>query len=311
MHLFTISLKPMPRQQLDGLYAELNQRLQASAQAGKQITMKREHASQDREYWICEATGEAFTLTGDGPPVYEQASQVLAHYVLRVEEQHLIRSFIQRDFDYYDLKEVEEIMDYCSQIMDEPEELLDVSGSTAQRVKWQNKIADAFYAYLCEHTMLHMEGFVRFRLRFYWNDLKEIVEYAVDEYMMDKQYHEFITLLKYFVCVQEAKVPSVHLVHKGEYEFQLFGEDGKPMETSAVESFVIETVDQDVNYEDMIVSTLITVSPRMIYLHTKEPGMQVIKTIRQIFEDRVVLCTYCPLCISLLQGGTSSSLHHP
>ncbi|MDT9724708.1 sporulation protein [Xylanibacillus composti] len=311
MHLFTISLKLDPQQHTDPFYAQLSQRMQSIAQLGKHIAIKREYASSDRECWTCEVSGEAFALTEDGPAVYAQASEVLAAYVLRYEELHLIRSIIQHDFDYYEEQEVEQIIQYCYQIMDEPEELLDVSGSASQRVKWHGKIAEAFHQYLTEHTMLNMEGFVRFRLKFYWTELREIVEYAIDEYMMDKQYHEFITLLKYFVCVQEAKVPAVHLVHKGEYEFQLFDEDGKPMEPSAVESFVIETVDQDVNFEDMIVSTLITVSPRMIYLHTKEPGMQVIKTIRQIFEDRVVLCTYCPVCRSLLHGGTSSTLRHP
>ncbi|GEM_PF-474326 len=311
LQLLTLSLTRDHEPYTNSLYKELHQRLLAMAQPGKSLIMKREYAREDTELWVCEAGGEAYSLIEDGPRVYAHISELLAQYVLQCREQHFIRTIIQRDFDYYDEHEVEQIIQYCYQMMDEPEELMDISGSVSQRVKWQDKITEAFHTYLSENAILHMEGFLRFRLRFYWNELKEIVEYAVDEYMMDKQYHEFILLLKYFVCVQEAKVPSVHLVHKGEYEFQLFDEHGKQMETSAVETFVIETVEQDVNYEDMIVSTLITVSPQMIYLHTKEPGMQVIKTIRQIFEDRVVLCSYCPICTTMLHSDTVSFTRHP
>ena len=54
-----------------------------------------------------------------------------------------------------------------------------------------------------------------FRLQSYEQELREMAEYAVDEFMLDQQYEEFVSLLKYFVYFQEPKMPLVHVIHKG------------------------------------------------------------------------------------------------
>ena len=141
---------------------------------------------------------------------------------------------------------------------------------------------------------------VRFRLLRYTEHLRGIVEYAIDEYTADKQYEEFISLLKYFVYIQEAKIPAAHLIHRGAHQFDLLNEKMEPIETKQLDQFVVEMIDKEINYEDMIVSTLITVSPQHVYIHTRNPDMQVIRTIQQIFEDRAAVCTSCPLCRPLL-----------
>ena len=54
--------------------------------------------------------------------------------------------------------------------------------------------------------------------------------FAVDEYVMDQQYQEFISLLKYFVRMQEVKLPIVHVLHKGGSEFALYDEQFRVLE---------------------------------------------------------------------------------
>jgi putative sporulation protein YtxC len=118
---------------------------------------------------------------------------------------------------------------------------------------------------------------------------------------MDKQYQEFISLLQYFVYIQDAKIPSAHLMHQGGHQFILLNDQFKPIETTQLDTwFTIEMLDKEVNFEDMIVSTLITVAPQQIYIHTREPEAQIIKTIMQIFEGRFSICDYCRQCVLLL-----------
>jgi hypothetical protein len=50
-----------------------------------------------------------------------------------------------------------------------------------------------------------LDGFLSFRLKEYRGRLAEVVDKAVDEYMMDMEYKEFIRVLRYFVDVQEAQ----------------------------------------------------------------------------------------------------------
>ena len=145
-----------------------------------------------------------------------------------------------------------------------------------------------------------MSGFVRFRLQQYRGELQEIVEYAIDEFLMEKQYQEFISLLQYFVYIQDAEIPFAHLMHKRNHEFSLFDEQMRPIQAEEVMDFSIDMIGKDANFEDLIVSTLISVAPEKIYIHTREPDLPVIRTIQQIFEDRTMLCLSCSTCSPVL-----------
>ncbi|MNR22529.1 YtxC-like family protein [compost metagenome] len=52
-------------------------------------------------------------------------------------------------------------------------------------------------------------------------------------------------------------------------------------------------LESEMNMEDMIVSTLITVSPEQIVIHTRYPDQPIMRTLETIFEHRVKLCTDC------------------
>ncbi|MOA34458.1 YtxC-like family protein [compost metagenome] len=115
--------------------------------------------------------------------------------------------------------------------------------------------------------------------------------------MLDKQYQEFISLLKYFVCLQDTKVAMVHLLHKGGHDFMLYDESFKPLNPNPPsDKLVAEMLETEMNIEDMVISSLISVSPRHITVHTRQPDMQVIRTIETIFDQRVSVCESCASC---------------
>ncbi len=271
-----------------------------------------------------------FKLAQHGKPVWEAASRLCAEFALE-QELRLLRGIIMREYQYKTAAELEAIEAYALQLLNMQHEhphseqaipandtdTADMLAFTAaepakEAAARRHKLAhQAFLEYLEENTYLILDGFVRFRLHAYMNELREVAEYAVDEYMMDQQYQEFISLLKYFVYIQEAKIPVAHLVHQGDREFVLLNEQLKPIETEQLDQFVVELIDKDVNYEDLIVSTLITVSPQKVYIHTRHPDMQVIRTIQQIFEERAQLCTYCGFCKPLLGDRATIDLLTP
>ena len=49
---------------------------------------------------------------------------------------------------------------------------------------------------------------------------------------MDRQYQEFISLLQYFVYIQEAKIPAAHLIHKGGHEFVILNDRMEPIDAN-------------------------------------------------------------------------------
>ncbi|MFD2613674.1 putative sporulation protein YtxC [Paenibacillus gansuensis] len=243
--------------------------------------------------------------TQHGERMSRLASRAVASFILDGYEEKLIRKIIVKENAYKARDEIAKIEHYTLHILNEDGE--EGQGGPA-RNRRRKQIADSLHAYLEHHQDLNIDGFVFFRLQAYVEELREVVEYAIDEYLMEKQYQEFIALLKYFVYIQDAKIPVAHLMHKGENDFVLLNEALEPIETRQVETFVVEMIDKDINYEDMIVSTLITVSPHKVFIHTREPEMQVIKTIKQIFDDRASLCTLCSSCIPHLGGPRQDQL---
>ncbi|AEI45280.1 putative sporulation protein YtxC [Paenibacillus mucilaginosus] len=242
----------------------------------------------------------AFQLHIDGDVLLAEAAQVLADYVLREEELPLLRSMIRQEYGYKREEDVSQILSYCDRMLGTEAHRTGPNDYAKAYARRREIIAEELREFLQEQTLLNLDGFLRFRLQTYREELREIVEYAVDEFVMDQQYREFISLLQYFVYIQEAKVPIVHLIHKGGADFLLMNERMELIETEENETVVTaQMLEKDMNFEDMIVSTLITVSPGKIFIHTREPDVQVIHTIRQIFENRVELCGYCRMCHSL------------
>jgi putative sporulation protein YtxC len=236
-------------------------------------------------------------------------ARAIADYIIAQKELGLLRSLIYNEFSYQNELEINKIIRYCNQMLNNEDDSLYVAdhGKNRRALTISNEIKQFFK----KNNNLNLEGFLHFRLKEYKEELREVVEYAVDEFIMDKQYQEFIALLKYFVFIQEAKIPVVHLMHKGGHEFVLFNEQMTPMDMKATEdSFKIEILDQEFNFEDLVVSTLISIAPQEIHIHTREPEVQVIQTIMQIFENRVQICEYCRQCKPILGERMIQNQHY-
>ncbi|WP_438446597.1 sporulation protein YtxC [Gorillibacterium sp. sgz5001074] len=230
----------------------------------------------------------------------ESVSGVLADYLLEHAEDFLLTGMIRRGGQYKE-EETADVLGYCKQIMSEEDSMRDPTAEQHGRTRRKKLLTQDLLQCVQQEPILNVDGFLRFRLAKYGGELKDIIEYAKDEYLMDQQYKEFIALLKYFVYIQDAKIPEAHLLHKGGHEFLLLNEQLKPIETDQLDTtFKVEFLDKDYSFEDLIVSTLITIAPEKIYIHTREPGVAVIKTISQIFEGRSEICDYCGVCGSIL-----------
>lgn len=245
----------------------------------------------------CSGVLPGFQLKEWGNEVLRHTADVLSAFLMDHVETKLLREVISGPYHYEEPHDVQAIEKYCAQLLNQSEE---AEGMPKPRIRRQEKVAQIILAFLEENNELNLQGLIRFRLTDYRDELREVVEYAIDEYIMDQQYQEFISLLKYFVYIQDAKIPVAHLMHHGGHDFTLLNEKMAPIDTKDFDSFSVEMLDREINFEDMIVSTLISVSPQNIFIHTRDPEEQVVKTIMQIFEDRARICTSCKGCHTVL-----------
>lgn len=172
-------------------------------------------------------------------------------------------------------------------------------GNIYKAVRRKNQIITSLLEYLNLNNEVVLEGFLRFRLKEFCDELSTFVDRAVDSYMVDREYDEFVALLRYFVEIQEPKMPLVHVVIRSNGLYRILDERKEVVETEYLEGFVVDLVQHQVDYEDLLLSALITLAPREIIIHL-DPDSKVARTVSRVFEGQTALCQErpagCPLC---------------
>lgn len=258
-------------------------------------------------------------VDGGGDARSSQMDALLRHYVASalsdviVEkwERDLIRKIIRGSYSYFSRDEQDLIADYTGRT-------LRGNGDShhGYAVNRKSQILHRLRDYLDTADELVLEGFVNFRLRDYIEELEDAVDRAVDEFLMEREYREFIRLLRHFVEIQEPRIAHVHVLLGPEGSFRLVDDDGGAIRSEALEEFVVEMVENEVNYEDLLISALITLAPRSLTVHrTGRPAGrdEAWETILGVFGDRTVECKGCAICSPSRAGScepSQASLHH-
>ncbi|WP_249175406.1 putative sporulation protein YtxC, partial [Clostridium tyrobutyricum] len=76
----------------------------------------------------------------------------------------------------------------------------------------KNNILEEIIDCMRESNNINIEGFISFRMKNTLSDLKNIIDKVVEKYMVEKEYDDFIKLLKYFVEIQESKIEYMDIV---------------------------------------------------------------------------------------------------
>lgn len=218
-------------------------------------------------------------------------AEMLAEHILDREEQNLIRKIINRNYYYFSEQERGDIYNHALKLLDGE------GAGDFDRPARRARLVTGLQEYLDAHHELVLDGFMAFRLKAYRERLAGIVDRAVDEHMMDKEYKEFIRVLRYFVDVQEAQINEVHIIFGAGDTFKLRDAGGGKIHNQYLEALMIRG--EDINYEDLLISALITIAPQTVIMHFASaagPASPVVETVQNVFAGRVTFCHGCKLC---------------
>lgn len=162
--------------------------------------------------------------------------------------------------------------------------------------RWLYALIQHLDTYLSEENCLALDGYLYFRFPEYRSWIEKKIGEVIDEYVLEKEYREFIQLLRYFIAVQPAKYALIHVVHREKNQFQLFREDGFPLQYNEMDQSLQEMSELRFSHEDLMMSALLSTAPERIIVHTKFPEKNVIQTLLQIFAERITLCSGCQTC---------------
>lgn len=156
----------------------------------------------------------------------------------------------------------------------------------------KNSITRKILQCVNENALINIEGFVTFRIKEMENDFQAIVDKAVEKYMIDKEYDEFINLLKYFVDIQESKIDEINISSNINGEYIIKDKNGNDISEELRKGIKNTKYDNKDNQEDIIISGLITLAPRSIIIHNIDgfKKRELIDTISNVFEDKVKVC---------------------
>ena len=216
-------------------------------------------------------------------------SEVLSKHILDVYERKLLKTMINRCYYYFNKDEKEIIYNNAISLEEEYNKELN-NYKINELVKNLNEL-------FCETQGINLKGFLFFRNKNYLKCLREIADRAVDEYLMEREYNDFIRLLKYFVDLQTPKIDTINIIVKDE-TYRLLDGDLKELDSKFIESSIQESLEADMSEDDILISFLLTMVPVKINIHLSERSVnrEIIDTIINVFGDRVKICYGCALC---------------
>jgi len=223
-------------------------------------------------------------------------ANALADYIIRKYEDKIVEKIINTNYCYFNSVEKKEILTKAYKIIrNEDKNFL----NSLFQIRRRNIIIKKLLEYFEASDTMVLDGFVNFRLKDYRKDLEELVDKAVDEFLMEREYKEFIRLLRYFVEIQEPRFSVIHVLNTFDNKYILMDEKKQEITNECIRDFISEVSEGEINFDDLLVSSLITHAPRKIVIHCSEQfkNKELLETIKNVFPGKVVICTGCDLCV--------------
>lgn len=223
-------------------------------------------------------------------------SNALADYIICYYEKKLLSRIINTNYCYFNSAEKAEILNLAVRLIrNDYKDFL----SNLFQIRRRNIIVKKLLDYFESSNNLVLDGFVNFRLKEYTKDLEEVVDKAVDEFLMEREYKEFIRLLKYFVDIQDPKFESIHVIIKDNNRYILVDENKREITNQCIKEFINDITADEINSDDLLVSSLITLAPRKVIIHCagQFKNKEILETIKNVFSGKVEICNGCDDCL--------------
>lgn len=128
-----------------------------------------------------------------------------------------------------------------------------------------------------------------FRLRDIHESLVSLVGFAIDEYKLEQDYQEFISVLRRLIEERNPQVDEIHLVYHE--EFQFYNRYFEPISKQDI----LKVIDRKLMAENPMfidsntIAPLVSLAPKRIHIYADDEDNRVITTLRKIFEERILL----------------------
>ncbi len=218
---------------------------------------------------------------------YEFLSELIEEVIIEFYEEKIMKQLISYNYFYFDEYEKSKILEICIQTKDKDE--------YKKIVLEQEYIKKQVMLYIIEHKTIVLDGFIYFRLRDYFNCLDHIVDDGVNQFVIEKEYTEFINLLRIYVESRQPEYETLHLIYNNGESILLNDEKNV---VSVSDNIYNAKYLSDISFSsnDFALNTLLTLLPKKIEIHLINGEDEFINTLKLIFGDKVSICKECNIC---------------
>ena len=219
---------------------------------------------------------------------YEKLASILSFLVIDYFENDFLESILYNNYFYFEDKDLDKIFDLCCENLCNDGEY-----------SFQNRemvLFDYFYDYISNHNSIILTGFINFRLIKYKQLLESLIDFSVNEFIIEREYLEFVSLLRMYIKTQPILDKTIHIIILDSDTF-LLDENFNSIEIDKKSLNAKYLSDISFSHNDYILNTLLNILPKKIILHSVSlHNFEFINTLKLIFENRLEICTDCDIC---------------
>lgn len=210
-------------------------------------------------------------------------AQLITEVIIKFYQEKILKRIINVNYFYFDEFERKIILENCDEFIKQEEEEI------------TETVFISVEGYILEHKNIVIEGVANFRINEYIKILDNIVDIAVNKYIIEKEYREFINLLKVYVNSTSSKTDMLHLIYTNG-ESILLDRDKNIIQVDYNLSNAKYLSDITFSSNDIALNTLLSLLPKKIEVHLINEEDEFINTLKLIFENRIKICTSCNIC---------------
>lgn len=149
----------------------------------------------------------------------------------------------------------------------------------------------------CSHSF-YLQGSINFNLSKYINFLNNQIDIAVNKFLIDKEYLEFVNILKLYIKSESenSKIEHLHLIYKD--KISIITDDNQNI-ISYNDNLKKARYISDISFSsnDLALNTLLSLIPKSITIHLVDDYCdEFINTLKLIFGEKVKICEDCDIC---------------
>ncbi|MGG3734419.1 putative sporulation protein YtxC [Heyndrickxia coagulans] len=216
----------------------------------------------------------------------KELQAAVADFIMKKKRNEWICNQLQQAYFFRAKEEQNRILEIVAGMLKgERPELTDMAGGIEERAAIEGAVAPL----VGESRTLPLASVLTFRLKGYFDCLDRYIGIAIDEYKMEQEYQIFVQSLRDYLKQKEPKREKIKLCLGEQVKF--YNGQFREMTREELDGLIDRRLlsNHPVYIDSVTIAPLLSIAPARIEIYTDTPDHALIRTICNIFEERVAV----------------------